>query len=163
MLQSFTLLQAGSVVMSLLAGTALMILRVRAARRPTTLKKIIMPPIGMATGFVMFALPAMHIPWLWAISAWGTGLLIFAFPLIVTTRMERREQDIYLIRSKAFIFIMVSLLLARLTMHGMVEKYLSIAQTGALFFLLAFGMIVPWRLAMISEYVRLRNYTDSSA
>ncbi len=163
MLQSFTLLQAGSVVMSLLAGTALMILRVRAARRPTTLKKIIMPPIGMATGFVMFALPAMHIPWLWAISAWGTGLLIFAFPLIVTTRMERREHDIYVIRSKAFIFIMVSLLLARLTMHGMVEKYLSIAQTGALFFLLAFGMIVPWRLAMISEYVRLRNYTDSSA
>lgn len=157
MLQSATLLQAGSVIMSLLAGTALILLRLRAARRPTTLKKIMMPPIGMATGFIMFALPVMHISWLWALSAWGTGVLIFAFPLIVTTRMERREEDIYVIRSKAFIFIMAALLLARLSMHGMVEKYMTLAQTGALFFLLAFGMIIPWRLAMISEYVRLRN------
>lgn len=46
MLQSTQLLQAGSVIMSLIAGCALIILRIRAGRKPTTLRKIIMPPIG---------------------------------------------------------------------------------------------------------------------
>nr|WP_245585990.1 cytochrome c biogenesis protein CcdC [Paenibacillus pinihumi] len=156
-MQSTQLLQAGSVIMSLIAGCALIILRIRAGRKPTTLRKIIMPPIGMATGFIMFALPMMHIPWLWGLSAWGTGILIFAFPLVVTTRLERRQADIYVIRSKAFIFIMAALLLIRLGLHGVVEKYMTVPQTGSLFFLLAFGMIVPWRLAMISEYIRLRD------
>ncbi|MBJ6361572.1 cytochrome c biogenesis protein CcdC [Paenibacillus sp. MAHUQ-46] len=143
--------------MSLIAGCALIVLRIRAGRKPTTLRKIIMPPIGMATGFIMFALPAMHIPWVWGLSAWGTGVLIFAFPLVVTTRLERRQADIYVIRSKAFIFIMASLLLIRLGLHSVVEKYMTVPQTAALFFLLAFGMIVPWRLAMVSEYIRLRG------
>nr|WP_233167665.1 cytochrome c biogenesis protein CcdC [Paenibacillus roseus] len=156
-MQSTQLLQAGSVIMSLIAGCALIVLRIRAGRKPTTLRKIIMPPIGMATGFIMFALPAMHIPWVWGLSAWGTGVLIFAFPLVVTTRLERRQADIYVIRSKAFIFIMASLLLIRLGLHSVVEKYMTVPQTAALFFLLAFGMIVPWRLAMVSEYIRLRG------
>ena len=150
-------IQAGSIIVSLLAFTALIILRLRAGKQPTSLRKIIIPPLGMATGFIMFAFPAAHIPWGWGFSAFGTGLLLFAFPLVVTTRLERVKSDIYVRRSKAFILIMVVLFAIRLSLHEVVEQYMSIPQTGAVFYLVAFGMILPWRLAMVSDFVRLRK------
>ncbi|MCR2805280.1 CcdC family protein [Paenibacillus soyae] len=149
------LVQTAAIVFSALAGLSLIIIRIRAGKQPTTLKKIVIPPLGMATGFIMFAAPVTHIPWLWGLSAFGTGLLIFAFPLIVTTRMERVDSDIYVRRSKAFIAIMAVLFLVRFALHGVVEQYMSIPQTGAIFYLLAFGMIVPWRVAMVGDYLRL--------
>ncbi|CAM3300505.1 cytochrome c biogenesis protein CcdC [Paenibacillus lupini] len=151
------LIQTASIVFTLCAGLALIVLRMRAGKQPTNLRKIIIPPLGMSTGFVMFAFPIMHIHWLWGVSAFGTGMLIFSFPLIVTTRLERVESDIFVRRSKAFIFIMLTLLAIRLAMHSVVEQYMSIPQTGALFYLLAFGMILPWRLAMVSDYMRLQK------
>ncbi|WP_168123063.1 cytochrome c biogenesis protein CcdC [Paenibacillus sp. HB172176] len=152
------IVQIGSVIFSIAAGITLIILRLRAGKRPTTLRKIIIPPIAMSTGFIMFASPVTHIPWLWGASAFGTGMLIFAFPLIVTTRLERVDQDIYVRRSKAFVAIFVVLFLIRTLLHGVVDDYMSIPQTGAIFYLLAFGMIIPWRLAMVSDYVRLQNH-----
>lgn len=157
MLLSTHLIQVGSVIVSALAGLTLIILRIRAGKQPTSLRKIVMPPLGMATGFIMFAFSATHIPWVWGLSAFLTGMLIFAFPLIVTTRLERVESEIYVRRSKAFIFIMLTLFIIRLSLHGVVEKYMSIPQTGAIFYLLAFGMIIPWRLAMISDFMRLKK------
>ncbi|MFD0590474.1 CcdC family protein [Paenibacillus sp. GCM10027627] len=156
------ILQAGAVAFSVLAGLTLIFIRLRAGKRPTTLKKIVMPPLGMATGFIMFAVPDTHISWLWGLSAFGTGLLLFAFPLIVTTRMEKVDSDIFVRRSKAFIAIMIVLFLLRLMLHGVVEHYMTIPQTGAIFYLLAFGMIVPWRLAMVSDYLRLSRGAESS-
>jgi membrane protein CcdC involved in cytochrome C biogenesis len=141
--------------MPLFGGLMLIALRIRAGRRPATLRKIVMPPLGMATGFIMFAFPVTHIPWLWALSAFGTGLLMFSFPLVVSTRLEKVQEDIYVRRSKAFIAILAVLLLIRLLLHGVVEDYMTIPQTGAIFYLLAFGMIVPWRLAILSDYLRL--------
>lgn len=151
------IVQILSIAFSAFAGIALIVLRMRAGKKPATLKKIIMPPLGMATGFAMFAFPVTHIPWLWGVSAFGTGLLIFAFPLIVTTRMERVEEHIFVRRSKAFVAIMITLFLIRLLLHGIVEKYMSIPQTGALFYLLAFGMILPWRFAMVGDFLRLKK------
>ncbi|MFC4779406.1 CcdC family protein [Paenibacillus sp. GCM10023252] len=144
-------------IISILAGIGLIAIRIRAGKKPTTLRKIIIPPLGMATGFIMFAVPMTHIPWLWGLSAFGTGLLIFSFPLIVTTRLERVHKDIYVRRSKAFIAIIIVLFAVRLALHPVVESYMSVPQTGALFYLLAFGMIVPWRLAMVSDYIRLQR------
>lgn len=157
MLLSTHLIQVGSVTVSALAGLTLIILRIRAGNQPTSLRKIVIPPLGMATGFIMFAFSVTHIPWVWGLSAFLTGMLIFAFPLIVTTRLERVESEIYVRRSKAFVFIMLTLFIIRLSLHGVVEKYMSIPQTGAIFYLLAFGMIIPWRLAMISDYMRLKK------
>ncbi|MHA6482016.1 CcdC family protein [Paenibacillus sp. strain BS8-2] len=151
------IIQVLSLVFSAMAGITLIILRIRAGKKPTTLKKIIIPPLGMATGFAMFAFPVTHISWLWGVCAFGTGLLIFSFPLIVTTRLERVEEHIFVRRSKAFIAIMATLFFIRLLLHGVVEQYMSIPQTGALFFLLAFGMIVPWRVAMLGDYLRLKD------
>ncbi|MEV5029786.1 cytochrome c biogenesis protein CcdC [Paenibacillus sp. LPE1-1-1.1] len=156
-LLSTHLIQIGSIIVSALAGLTLIIVRIRAGKQPTTLRKIAIPPLGMATGFMMFAFSATHIPWVWGFSSFLTGLLIFAFPLIVTTRLERVESEIYVRRSKAFIFIMMTLFVIRLSLHRVVEQYMSIPQTGAIFYLLAFGMIVPWRIAMISDYMRLQK------
>jgi membrane protein CcdC involved in cytochrome C biogenesis len=150
-------IQIGSIVVSALAGLTLIILRIRAGKQPTSLRKIIIPPLGMATGFVMFAFSATHIPWVWGLSSFLTGMLIFAFPLIVTTRLERVESEIYVRRSKAFIFIMLTLFIIRLSLHSVVEQYMSIPQTGAIFYLLAFGMIIPWRVAMLNDYMRLQK------
>jgi membrane protein CcdC involved in cytochrome C biogenesis len=150
-------IQVSSIIVSALAGLTLIILRIRAGKQPTSLRKIIIPPLGMATGFMMFAFSATHIPWVWGVSSFLTGLLIFSFPLIVTTRLERVESEIYVRRSKAFIFIMLTLFVIRLALHRVVEQYMSIPQTGAIFYLLAFGMIIPWRLAMISDYMRLQK------
>ncbi|MFS0722294.1 CcdC family protein [Paenibacillus sp. 1P07SE] len=152
---STTTIQALSILISGMAGAVMILLRLRAARQPTSLKKLVIPPLGMMTGFIMFALPMMHIPWLWGLSAFGTGLLIFSFPLIVTTRLALVKRDIFVIRSKAFILIMVSLFALRLSLHPVVEKVMTIPQTGAIFYLVALGMILPWRLAMVSEYLRL--------
>ncbi|WP_442950605.1 CcdC family protein [Paenibacillus sp. FJAT-27812] len=157
MLFSTYFIQMSSIIVSALAGLTLIILRIRAGKQPTSLRKIIIPPLGMATGFVMFAFSATHIPWVWGLSAFLTGMLIFAFPLIVTTRLERVESEIYVRRSKAFIFIMLTLFIIRLSLHSVVEQYMSIPQTGAIFYLLAFGMIIPWRVAMISDYMRLQK------
>lgn len=156
-LLSTHLIQIGSIIVSAIAGLTLIIIRIRAGKKPTTLRKIAIPPLGMATGFIMFAFSATHIPWVWGLSSFLTGLLIFAFPLIVTTRLERVESEIYVRRSKAFIFIMMTLFVIRLSLHRVVEQYMSIPQTGAIFYLLAFGMIVPWRLAMISDFMRLQK------
>ena len=156
---STTTIQALSILVSGMAGTSMILLRLRAARKPTSLKKLIIPPLGMMTGFIMFVVPMMHIPWIWGLSAFGTGLLMFSFPLIVTTRLARVKSDIYVIRSKAFILIMVTLFALRLSMHSVVEQYMTIPQTGALFYLLALGMILPWRLAMVGEYLRLSQRT----
>lgn len=111
----------------------------------------------MATGFIMFAFPMTHIPWLWGVSAFGTGLLLFAFPLIVTTRLERVDTAIFVRRSKAFVAIIIVMFLLRIMLHRVVEHYVTIPQTGAIFYLLALGMIIPWRLAMVSDYLRLRK------
>jgi len=156
-LLSTQVIQIGSIIISALAGLTLIILRIRAGKRPTSLRKIIIPPLGMATGFIMFAFSQTHIPWFWGLASFLTGMLIFAFPLIVTTQLERVKSEIYVRRSKAFIFIMLTLFIIRLSLHSVVEQYMSIPQTGAVFYLLAFGMILPWRVAMISDYMRLKK------
>ncbi|RXZ84220.1 cytochrome c biogenesis protein CcdC [Paenibacillaceae bacterium] len=157
MLQFSHGMQIGYLVFSLIAGIALIFLRMKAAQKPVSLKKIIIPPLAMASGFIMFIIPEMRIPVVWGFSAFCSGLLIFAFPLIVTTRMERKQSNVYVIRSKVFIIIMILLLGIRLSMHGIIEQYMTVPQTGAIFYLLALGMILPWRIAMMNGYLRLQN------
>lgn len=150
-------IQVGSIILSAIAGLTLIIIRIRAGKQPTSLRKIIIPPLGMSTGFIMFAFSITHIPWIWGLGAFLTGMLILSFPLIVTTHLERVQSEIYVRRSKAFIFIMLTLFITRLSLHSIVEQYMSIPQTGAIFYLVAFGMIIPWRLVMLGDYLRLQK------
>ncbi|MDR6225079.1 CcdC family protein [Desmospora profundinema] len=143
----------GTLVM---AGLFLFV-RLRAARHPTNGKKIIMPPLGMSTGFLMFLYPPAQIPLSWGIAAFLTGAFCFSLPLIYTSRFEVVGRNIYLKRSKAFVWILLILLAIRMLAHEYVEHLISLEQTAGVFFILAFGMLLPWRLAMYREYTRLRR------
>ena len=147
-----TVVLIGSACMALLV----LGIRMRAAKKPTNLMKIIMPPVGMATGFLMFLVPQTHIPWLYALGAILVGIL-FSIPLIRTSRFEVRDGAIYLQRSKAFVFILLGLLVVRLSAHGWIGEYMSLPQTGAIFYLLAFSMLAPWRIAMLQRFTKMRK------
>lgn len=142
----------GFICMALLV----LFIRSRAAKKPASVKKILMPPLGMSTGFFMFVIPETHIPLSYAFVALLTGLL-FTLPLIRTTRMETVGEDVYVKPSKAFSLILLGLLVIRIALHEYVQHYISVMQTASVFFILAFGMIAPWRIAMYFQYRRIEK------
>lgn len=149
--------QLATLLIPLIAGIMVIFLRLRASGRPTSLRKIVLPPIGMSTGLMMFLVPATRIPWTWGVAAFLVGAVFFSYPLIRSTRLERVGYKVYLQRSKAFLWIIVIMLAVRIALHDWVERHISVMQTGGVFYLLAFGMIVVWRYAMLKAYIRLLN------
>lgn len=139
---------AGTLIMALLT----IFIRLKASKRPVTIKKIIMPPVGMTSGFFMFIVPEVRIPWLWGIAAFAVGWLLFSYPLIRSTKFEVIEGQVFAQRSRSFIVVLLGLLAFRMLLHEFIEQYVSVPQTGALFFLLAYGMILRWRLFMWKHY-----------
>ncbi|MDF2935910.1 MAG: rane protein [Paenibacillaceae bacterium] len=147
--------QITSLLVSVLAGTMVIFLRLRASNRPTTLRKIMIPPMGMATGFMMFIVPDTRIPWAWAGIAFLVGAVLFSVPLIRTTQLEIRDETVYMKRSKAFLWIIIGMLLVRVLLHDWVERYITVVQSAGVFFILAFGMILVWRIAMLRSFLSL--------
>lgn len=143
-----------STVVLICGALGVIVVRLRASRKPTNARKIMIPPVGMSTGYLMFIAPQTHVPFLYAVAAFAVGVLL-SYPLILTSRMTIVEDQIYLKRSPAFVAVLLGLVALRIALHNYVEAYVSIVQTGALFFVLAFGMILPWRVAMVMEYRRL--------
>ncbi|WP_410513231.1 cytochrome c biogenesis protein CcdC [Paenibacillus sp. BR2-3] len=147
-----SLLHIGSTVGAVFMALMVIFIRLKASARPVTLRKIWIPPLGMSTGFAMFAAPEVRFPLWWAAVAFLTGWFIFAYPLIRSTIFEQRDGQIYAQRSKSFAFILLGLLLIRTLLHEFINGYVSIPQSGGLFFILAFGMILHWRLFMYKRY-----------
>ncbi|TCP69309.1 CcdC family protein [Baia soyae] len=152
-----------TIVLIVMACTV-MIIRIRATKKPTSAKKILIPPLGMSTGFAMFLFPFTRIPWSWALIAFVCGFIFLAIPLILTSNFQIQNNEIYLKRSKAFLVIIVTLLIIRLSLHNYIEQHISIPQTAGVFFILAFGMLLPWRIAMYRKYKKVeKNLSDSSS
>jgi membrane protein CcdC involved in cytochrome C biogenesis len=126
--------------------------RIREGRTAVTIRKIVIPPLGMATGFSMFIVPAFRVPLMWAALAFLVGMVALAYPLLITSRLVRDGDAIMMQRSNAFFFVVIGLAAVRFFARGYLDTMMSIEQTGALFFVLAFGMILRWRLRMLSEY-----------
>ncbi|GJM83816.1 cytochrome c biogenesis protein CcdC [Paenibacillus timonensis] len=143
-------------------AVAVLFIRLKASRRPVTVKKIVIPPLGMTTGLMMFIVPETHIPILWGVIAFAFGWLLFSYPLIRTTKFEKIDGEIYAERSRSFILILIGLLVVRLLLHEAVEQYVSVMQTAALFFLLAYGMIIRWRLFMFKQYRAMTENAPAS-
>ena len=137
--------------------------RIREGRTAVTIKKIIMPPLGMATGFCMFLVPAFRVPWTWALIAFLIGLVALAWPLLITSRLVRTGDTIMMQRSNAFFLVVIGLAAIRYFARGYFDRIMSIDQTAALFFVLAFGMILRWRLRMLSEYRALIGQASLAA
>ncbi|MBT2289973.1 cytochrome c biogenesis protein CcdC [Paenibacillus albidus] len=147
-----SLLHIGSTVGAVFMALMVIFIRLKASARPVTIRKIWIPPLGMSTGFAMFVVPEVRFPWWWAVLAFLIGWFVFAYPLIRTTTFEQRDGEIYAQRSKSFAFILLGLLLVRTLLHEIINRYISVPQSGGLFFILAFGMILHWRFFMYKRY-----------
>ena len=144
-----------STIGMLIMAFLIIFLRIRNTKKPIFVRKIIIPPIGMSTGFLMFLYAPMRFPVLWGFIDFVVGAIFFSIPLILTSEFEQVDDAIYLRRSKAFIIILLTILMVRLVLHSYVEQWVSVSQTAALFFVLAFGMLLPWRVAMYFQYIKL--------
>jgi len=141
-----------SALSSVVGAAAVMAWRVQEGRTAVTIKKIVIPPLGMATGFCMFLVPNCRIPLEWAAVAFLLGATVLAYPLLRTSRLVRDGQTIMMQRSSAFFLVIIVLAVVRVAAHAYFDRYLDVAQTGAIFFVLAFGMILHWRMRMYFEY-----------
>ncbi|MCP8969108.1 CcdC family protein [Ectobacillus ponti] len=133
-----------------------MFIRLKAAQKPASLKKIILPPFFMSTGTLMYVFPMFRLTLSEMAEAIAVGLFFSIF-LIKTSKFEVRGQDIYLKRSKAFIFILIGLLAVRIAFKSYLSQTIELGQLSGMFFLLAFSMIVSWRVAMYRSYKKLET------
>lgn len=135
-------------------GTMAVIVRSKAAKRPVSVKSIILPPIFMSTGALMFIFKEFRVPPLQVLEAVAVGM-VFSIILIRTTNFEIRDGDIFMKRSKAFVYILFGLLVVRLVGKLALSSTIDIGELGGMFWILAFGMIVPWRIAMLMKYKKI--------
>lgn len=142
----------GAVFMAIFA----MFVRMKSAKKPVSAKKIILPPVFMSTGALMFIFPMFRVTPLEIIEAAIVGLL-FSLLLIKTSKFEIRDNEIYMKRSKAFLYILISLFLIRLIAKSILSTTIDIGQLGGMFWILAFAMIVPWRVAMYLNFRKLQG------
>lgn len=133
-----------------------MIVRLRSQKKPVNEKKIIIPPIAMSTGALMFLFEEFRVAPIQIIEASALGI-VFSLVLIATSKFEVRDQDIYMKRSKAFVFILVGLLVLRIILKLIFSKSLDVGELGGMFFILAWSMIIPWRLAMLVQFKKLKK------
>jgi membrane protein CcdC involved in cytochrome C biogenesis len=75
--------------------------------------------------------------------------------LQATSRLVRDGNVIMMQRSGAFFAVIIVLAAVRYFAKGYFNKIMTLQQTAALFFVLAFGMILRWRLSMLREYKTL--------
>lgn len=149
-----TYLIIGSTVLALFMGTLALVVRSKAANRPVTIKKIVLPPLFMSTGALMFIFKEFRVPPVQILEAVIVGML-FSIILIKTTNFEFRNEDVFMKRSKAFVFILLGLLIIRLVAKLVLSSTIDIGELGGMFWILAFGMIVPWRIAMLIKFNKL--------
>lgn len=136
--------------------TAILIWRFREGQTPLRKGKIIAPPLGMSTGFCMFFKEEFRVPLGWSLCAFLIGALVFAWPMILTSKLHKEQGQIWLKRSPAFLFTILALIVIRLALKQHVEHFLSLPQTAGLMFTLAFGMVLHWRIRMLLEFNRLQ-------
>lgn len=146
-----------SVAVGILGFFAVLAWRIREGRTAVTKRKIIIPPLGMSTGFCMFLAPMFRVPWAYAGVAFALGALVLAWPLVKTSRLAWQGDQVMMHRSASFFLVMVVLAIIRIVAHSYLDAIMSIQQTAGLFFILAFGMILRWRVSMLLEYRRLTS------
>ncbi|MED4404879.1 cytochrome c biogenesis protein CcdC [Heyndrickxia coagulans] len=148
-----------SFIVAILMGSLVIFVRLKGQNKPVSTKKILLPPVFMSTGALMFVVPYFRVTPAEVLEAFVVGMFFSIF-LIKTSRFEVRDGNVYLKRSKAFPFILIGLLLIRLLMKVVLSSSIQIGQLSGMFFLLAFGMILPWRVAMYIQYRRLIQELD---
>jgi hypothetical protein len=78
------------------------------------LRSLIIPPLGMSTGFSMFVMPAFRIPVTWGLGAFVLGALVFAHPLVSSPQLTVEDGLIMMRRSRWFLVVILALAAVRL-------------------------------------------------
>ena len=146
----------GTTIMAAAMGTFALFIRIRAQKKPVSAKKILIPPIAMSTGALMFLFEEFRVAPLQILEAVAVGL-VFSTILIATSKFEVREGAIYMKQSKAFPFILIGLLIFRIIMKILFADSFDVGELGGMFFILAFAMLLPWRIGMLIKYKKLEK------
>jgi membrane protein CcdC involved in cytochrome C biogenesis len=150
------LLVVGSTIMAIVMGSIVMVARMRSQKKPVNAKKILIPPIAMSSGALMFFFEDFRVSSLQILEAIGIGI-IFSIVLIATSKFEIRENNIYLKRSKAFFIILAVLLLLRVLLKLFLAESFHIGELAGMFWILGFSMLWPWRLTMLAQYQKYKK------
>ena len=145
-----------SIVFALFMGIVVIVIRMKAQKFPVNEKKIVLPPIFMSTGALMYVIPYFRLTGSEILESIILGV-IFSSVLIWTSHFEVQGAKIYMKRSKAFPIILISLLIIRTIIKIFISSSIDPGEIGGMFFLLAFCMIVPWRLAMLYKYKKVKK------
>lgn len=148
----FIFASIGAIIMGLLV----ILWRNNETKTPLHLKKIIIPPIMMSTGALMFLFPYFRLDNHLILEAVVVGI-IFSFALLFTTKYEVKDDELYVKASKLFPVILVGLLIIRTFMKTILSQEITPGEIGGMFFLLAFTMIVIWRTSMVLHYLQFKK------
>jgi len=149
----------GSVVVSLAMVVIVNLVRVRNTKKPIrTGKHIMLPPMFMASGALMYLIPifrpTLNEVWFAIIAGMLCSIL-----LIKTSNFELIDGEIYLQRSRLFLVVLIALVAARMIGKILIADVLHVdaGQMSGMFFLLAFSMILPWRIGMLMKYLQMKT------
>lgn len=146
----------GSTLFALCMGIFIMFMRIKGQKKPVTAKKILIPPVAMSTGALMFIFEQFRITRLEVIEMVIAGM-IFSTVLIATSKFEIRDNVIYMKRSKMFFIIIILLLVVRTIWKTVLSNSFNPGELAGMFWTLAFAMLVPWRIAMYIKYKKLQK------
>ncbi|GIP39282.1 cobalamin biosynthesis protein CbiX [Paenibacillus sp. J31TS4] len=122
--------------------------------------RILIPMLFMLPGMSLIFNPDVSEPvWEFWI-AFGIGM-VFSIPLIWTTSYEVREDNrIYAKKNWGFVVAFVGILLIRLILR---QELTNIDPMGkmALFMMVAFGYIIPWRIVSYIKFRRIQGTIPS--
>src|ERR1700729_3698393 len=115
-----------SVASAVLGFFGVLAWRIREGRSAVTIRKIVIPPLGMATGFCMFIVPAFRVPLLWGLGAFLIGAVILAYPLLLTSDLHRQNGVIMMKRSSAFFAVIIVLAIVRYLARNFFDRFLTL-------------------------------------
>lgn len=148
-----------SVLVSIFMVVVVNVVRFKTTQRPVKSKMaLMMPAVGMAMGFSMFINPVFWPTQTQVIISILLGML-FSIVLIQTSKFEIRDGMIYLQRSKWFALGIFGLLFLRMGLKFFLTGAMELdggAMSGS-FFIMAYFMILPWRLGMLYNYSKLEK------
>lgn len=145
-----------SILFAFLMGAVVIFIRMKAQNYPVNAKKIILPPVFMATGALMYVVPYFRLTGMEILESVIIGF-IFSSVLIITSHFEVKDNQIYLKKSKAFPVILISLLILRTILKVYIGNSVHPGELAGMFFLLAFSMLLPWRIAMFLRYNKIKR------
>lgn len=108
----------------------------------------------------MYIFPYFRLTWehLWITVLIG---VICSTILIKTSKFEVIGKDIFLKPSKAFAIVLVGLLVFRTAAKIYLGGTFHLGELGGIFYMLAYSMLLPWRLAMLVQFKKLQKQLQS--